>query len=100
MAAYTRGQALRDLRVDDAMAKRVFSCAPDDDVDEAETKMAEAQIRRLPVVDGAGHPVGMLSLRDVARATASEGGLSKHRRAFAEILAAICRPGRRAVEAV
>jgi CBS domain-containing protein len=49
------------------MSKEVFSCAPQDDVAAAEKLMKQNQIHRLLVLDAGGHPVGMISLNDIAR---------------------------------
>lgn len=77
MAAYTQGMALRDIPVENAMAKEIFFCRPGDTIDAAERMMAERRIRRVPVVDEKGRPVGLLSLDDLARnaqrAPASQG---------------------------
>ena len=69
MAAYTRGQPLRALRVDGAMARKAVTCSIHDDVTQTEHRMAEHQIRRLPVVDEVGVPIGVVTLSDVARAS-------------------------------
>ena len=52
------------------MAKRVVSCRASDDVRAAEEAMRQAQVHRLPVTDASEHLVGVLSLADIARATA------------------------------
>ncbi|MGN6669467.1 MAG: CBS domain-containing protein [Trinickia sp.] len=49
-------------------------CFDDDDVKEAERKMADQQIRRLPVLDHEKHLVGMVSLGDLA--TSADGSIS------------------------
>jgi CBS domain-containing protein len=72
MAAYTKGRALRDLRVADAMAREVHSVREDDDVKRAERLMADKQVRRLPVVDRDGRPIGVVTLGDAARFAARE----------------------------
>jgi CBS domain-containing protein len=63
--------------------------------------MAKHKIRRIPVVDDANHPVGVLSLNDLARTMANGRDLPAS--AVAGTLAAICEhrtasaaPGRRA----
>jgi CBS domain-containing protein len=43
------------------------SCSPDDALTEAEREMADAQVRRLPVVDAQNNLVGFLSLAKIAR---------------------------------
>lgn len=67
MAAYTQGQALAATLVNTAMAKAFYTCAPGDSVADTEVIMKGRQVRRLPVVDDAGHLVGLLSLNDIAR---------------------------------
>ena len=67
MAAYTRGEPLRQLRVVDAMAKTVIICRPEDSTQHAERLMSTHRVRRLPVVGGRGELVGMLSRTDIAR---------------------------------
>ena len=52
--------------VREIMSKSVITVAPSDDVREAARRMAQGQIRRVPVVDG-GKLVGMLSLGDMAK---------------------------------
>ncbi len=89
MAAYTQGKAPSEITVDAAMAHAVATCAPDDPVDDAERTMQRRQVRRLPVVDGAGRLVGILSLNDLARFARAEGdGLSAI--AVEQTLAAVC----------
>jgi len=70
MAAWTTGARLPALRVRDAMATSLHTCGPDDPVSHALELMSEAQVRRLPVLDETGRLVGILSLADVARASA------------------------------
>src|SRR5271166_6134222 len=50
MAAYTQGGSLCDLRVERAMARSMNACTPMTTLEEAAHAMAEAQVRRLPVV--------------------------------------------------
>lgn len=71
MAAYTQGAPLSAISVTTAMAKRVFTCTPSDEVAAVERVMSEYQIRRMPVIDDQGHPIGIISLNDLARASAA-----------------------------
>src|SRR5688572_10536897 len=64
MAALHTGKALRDIRVQDVMARDLCACAPSDSVEKAEELMRSAQVRRLPVLDD-GRLVGILSLADI-----------------------------------
>ena len=89
MAAYTMGGPLVSLRIGDAMAKEVFSCSPEDDLETALLTMREARVRRLPVVDGGETLVGIVSMSDIARAAAREPSSA---RKLVEALAAISEP--------
>ena len=55
--------------VSEVASRDVVTVSPDDDLDEALTRMARAQVRRLPVVAGEGDLVGMLSQADLPRLT-------------------------------
>ena len=83
------------MPVRDAMATKVVTCLPSDTLAHAEKAMADAQVRRVPVVDGQGRPIGIVSLNDLARSTMSGG-----KRLAADVvatLAAVCRPRQRAI---
>ena len=71
MAAYTQGSPLHWIPLSKVMTKDVHSCRPSDTIEAAEERMTEQQIRRLPVIDSDGRPVGLLSLADLARDAAS-----------------------------
>jgi CBS domain-containing protein len=73
MAAYTKGLPLDAIHVKDAMARHVHTCNPDDTLARAATLMAEAQVRRLPVVDGERRLVGIVALADIARGASALG---------------------------
>jgi CBS domain-containing protein len=53
---------VRELMTDDLVIVRV-----DDDVQDAATKMSEAQVRRLPVIDQDERLCGIVSLGDLSR---------------------------------
>lgn len=67
MAAYTQGKSLDAISVTTAMASQVVTCKSHDTLSTAEQLMKKQQIRRVVVVDGAGLPLGVLSLNDLAR---------------------------------
>ena len=75
MAAYTQGHALHEIPVARVMATHVLVCHIDDSVDTAEQLMREGQVRRVPVIDNDGRPVGVVSLSDLARAAAHLRGV-------------------------
>jgi CBS domain-containing protein len=74
IAMGTRNWTAKDLAARDVANHPVFTCGADDDVREALKEMGQHQVRRLPVVSGAGKIVGILSLDEVAlRAEKAEG---------------------------
>jgi CBS domain-containing protein len=68
MACWTKGLPPQAMPVEQAMARDVRFCLDTDSVERALEIMADAQVRRLPVVDRAHRLVGMLSLSDVVQA--------------------------------
>jgi len=94
MAAYTGGRPLRELRVVDSMSGGLVVCAPDDELRTAAERMAEHQVRRLPVVDDAGRVRGVLSVNDLA-CRAAEGWTSSiddpPAAVMLRVLMAVCR---------
>lgn len=85
------------------MSKEVFSCTSEDDIAAAEKLMKEKQIHCLPVLDAKGHPVGLISLNDIAREAAREAEMRTARQVSdAEItglLASVCAPRHRIIQA-
>jgi CBS domain-containing protein len=75
MAAYFRGEPLTAIPVADVMSHEVCTCGPDADVSEAEQRMRQWRVRRLPVVNTRGSLVGMLSLSDLAQGVTKNGGI-------------------------
>lgn len=67
MCALFQGRPLADLKVAAAMSREVRSCSPSDPIASVERTLAQAQIRRMPVVDGEGGVVGIVALADLAR---------------------------------
>ena len=68
-----------ETRVKEVMTTDPRSCHPEDDVAAVEQIMMQAQVRRVPVVDGQGDCVGMIAQADLAvrdRAV-SEGELGR-----------------------
>jgi CBS domain-containing protein len=93
MAAYTQGRVLEDLLVNAAMATKVITASLDATITEIEELMAEHRVHRIPIIDEAGMPVGIVSMNDLAIEsvqpdTAMEHGPSR----IAYTLAAICAP--------
>jgi len=61
------GKDPKTQRVSEVMSSNPVTIGPDDDVADAEKKMADRQIRRLPVVEG-GKLVGIIVTAQIARA--------------------------------
>ena len=51
--------------VAEVMTHGAFTCAPEDSVERAEAVMRKHQITRVPIIDGDGCLVGLLSLSDL-----------------------------------
>jgi CBS domain-containing protein len=62
-----------DTPVRDLMSDDVISVRLDDDCQDVASKMSEAQVRRLPVIDEQNKLCGIVSLGDLARETDGEG---------------------------
>jgi CBS domain-containing protein len=90
MAALARGEPLRAIPVATAMAAHPTTCSQDDELAAVEERMRQKQIHRVPVVDDAGHPVGIISLNDLARAARRSPEISP--RELVDTLAAVCSP--------
>lgn len=56
----------RTLKLADVMSTNVRCASADDDIDRVLSEMADTQIRRMPVVDGDRHLVGIVTLGDIA----------------------------------
>lgn len=93
MGAYLQGVPLGAASVSSVMSKTLRTCSPADDVADAERKMREDHVRRLPVVDDGGRLLGVVTIGDLARCSQSSafqkaiGGVG-----VAKTLAAICEP--------
>ena len=74
-----------DTPVRDLMSNDIVCAQEDDNVEDVATKMSEAQVRRLPVIDQDQRLCGIVSLGDLARETNSE---SAH-----EALEGVSQPG-------
>ena len=87
LAAFREAKPLSEILVRDAMTSEVLTVEPDDDVEVAERVMADAQVRRLPVVGADGELQGLLTLGQIARSRASVDPES-----VGETLASISKP--------
>ena len=69
IALGTRNRLPGDITVGEVATQRAICCTPNEDVRSALAKMAEARVRRLPVVDSEGKLEGLLSMDDVVDRT-------------------------------
>lgn len=92
LCAAERDEPLRKIQVSDAVSWEALSCHPDEEVENAELKLANHQIRRLPVLDEKGNLRGMLSLGDIALAAADSPKKKLNPQGMAATVAAISRP--------
>ena len=72
---------LGDVSLSGASTKEAFTVRANDCLTHAQDLMRLNRVRRLPVVDSTGRPIGVLSLSDLARAadpgwTADAGGVT------------------------
>ncbi len=65
IAMGTRNRLPGEITIGEIATNNVFTCGPDDEIHQALLTIAEQKVRRLPVVDERGVPVGILSLDDV-----------------------------------
>jgi CBS domain-containing protein len=64
----------KQCKLTDVMSGHVRTARADDDVDEVLGEMANAQIRRMPVVDAGDKLVGILSIGDIAAKSPEDEG--------------------------
>jgi CBS domain-containing protein len=88
MATFMQRQPMQCIQVTVAMSKHVVTCRPDDTDADVARLMAKNKIRRIPVVDDDDHPVGMVSLNDLAIAMVRSREIPAQE--IATTLAAIC----------
>jgi CBS-domain-containing membrane protein len=67
MAAFLQGRPLAEIPIKSAMSPKVVATRPEDSLGQAEEKMQQGSVRRLPVVDGSGKLKGIVSISDIAR---------------------------------
>jgi CBS domain-containing protein len=98
MAAYTQGLPLASMSVSSAATRAIITVREDESLDAAGALMRKHQIRRIPVVDAHGKPVGIVSMNDLAHR--AHTGHHRHDGLNADTivrtLAAVCAPSREA----
>ena len=88
------GRNPAEAAVGDVMSSALYTCRDDAAPDAAFHEMRERQVRRLPVLDSAGKPVGIVTLRDLARAGREPELLEQALRDLAEPHATSARPSK------
>ena len=78
------GAAILDRPVSGLMSSVVATCKPDDLVDSLMVTMTEHRVRHLPVVDGQGRLVGIVSIGDIVKSRVDE--LEKDRDALVDFI--------------
>ncbi len=68
ITACTQSLPLRAIPVANVMTTVTCTCGEGDEVDAVERMMSEHQIRRMPVADQDGRPIGIVTLDGIARA--------------------------------
>lgn len=65
--AFSRNDRPSDLKVSQYMTRDPITCRPNDDVFDAQQRMEEHQVRRVPVVDEDNRLLGIIATADLAR---------------------------------
>ena len=95
MASYTQGQPLTNMRVISAFSHGLVSVREGDNLAVLEALMQKHRVRRVPVLNAEGKPVGIVTMNDLAR-NAQRGGTRKNGltpESIVRTLAAVCQPG-------
>lgn len=66
-----------ETRLADLMTSMPKTCTADDDLRDVERKMAELQVRRIPIVDAGGRCLGIIAQADIARAASRDNAVSE-----------------------
>ena len=66
---------LSELRVKDIMSRNLITCGPEDTVEKAAVVMLENKVSGLPIVDGSGKLVGIITKGDVFKVLISITGI-------------------------
>lgn len=74
IALGTRNRLPGEITVGDVASGKLFACKPEDDIHLALASMAEAKVRRLPVLAPEGKLEGILSMDDIATHSETRGG--------------------------
>jgi CBS domain-containing protein len=78
------GRNAADVKVGEVMSKALFACEEDDTVESVLAVMRERQIRRMPVLNAEGRPLGVVALSDLAKAVSGPEQLHEALREISE----------------
>jgi CBS domain-containing protein len=78
------GRNPTEVTVREAMSAKIFACREDDPVESVLAEMRERQIRRMPVLDESGRPVGVVTLSDLGKAIRSPEQVQEALRTISE----------------
>lgn len=67
-----RGAAVLDQPISDLMTRKLMTCSTGEDALEILNRMTQGRFRHLPVVDEAGHMLGIVSIGDAVSARLKE----------------------------
>ncbi|MGE3510904.1 MAG: CBS domain-containing protein [Vicinamibacterales bacterium] len=90
IASATRRLLPERIAAAQAMSTSVHACLPDDSLASVLATMKQHQVRRVPVVDQAGHLQGIVSMNDVVRAVGKKGAPTAA--VVLDALAGVCAP--------
>ena len=60
------GKDAKSVKIEETMTRNPVTCKPDEDIQNAFDRMAQHQVRRIPVVDGRDRVVGIIAQADLA----------------------------------
>jgi len=83
--AVAAGKPAARYAVDEVMTEEVHYCLEDDDVADVARRMGELGVRRMPVLDRDGTPIGLVSLDDIAAHVESDHLIADTLRKIAEV---------------
>jgi CBS domain-containing protein len=89
IALGTRNRLPGDVTVGEVITGKLFACASDDEIRTALSTMAQAKVRRLPVVRPDGKLEGILSMDDVVIHAESRSGRGTSELSLEDVVATL-----------
>jgi CBS domain-containing protein len=78
------GRSPAEVQVREVMSAAIFGCRADDTVESAFAEMRERQVRRMPVLEEDGRPIGVVTLSDLAKVVDSPESMREALREISE----------------